>query len=154
MPLNDLSSLNLRLNRRVNKMEDRVNRNVRDAVVGAHRVIASGTPVDTGQARSNWRGFSGLNAPSNVIEPYAPGEKLGISETANLEAANAQVRRAAMNWKPSSGKRFLIFNNWPLISDLNAGTISKQGSFFIEAGIAFWGSRIRAIRGWMSRTGN
>ena len=153
MAYNDLLSLGLRLNRRAEGMEVKVNRRMREAIVSTHRVIASGTPVDTGQARSNWRGSSAANAPTDVIEAYAPGTKLGISETANLASANAQVARAATRWKATSGRPFFIFNNWPLISDLNAGNISTQGSFFLQAGIGHWSAQIRRIKGWMTRNG-
>jgi len=116
------------------EFEKIVNREAREIVVETHRVFASGVPVDTGQARSNTRGSSALATPSNVIPPYVPGVKLGIAETGNLNAANAQCRRAAKVWKASGGARkpFVIFNNWPEIERLNNGDISSQGRHFVQ----------------------
>lgn len=114
------------------KFEKDVNREVRNVVNDAHYTFAEGVPVDTGEARSNTRGTSAKRVPTNVIPAYAPGSKLGRKETSNLNAANAQCKRASRVWRASTGKPFTIFNNWPLIDKLNDGTISKQGSRFAE----------------------
>lgn len=129
-----LKSLAFRLTKRMNRFDARVNKTMKEIVVKSHYVTASGTPADTGQARSNWRASGALVQPNNVISAYVPGKKLGISETQNLNAANAQVRRVVRAWSAKTGKPLYLFNNWPQIDALNNGTISKQGSHFVEAG--------------------
>lgn len=129
-----LESLKFRLTERMNRFDAKVNKSMKEIVVKTHYVIASGTPVDTGQARSNWRASSAALVPTNVIQPYAPGKKLGLQETGNLAASQAQVRRAVRPWRARSGKPLHLFNNWPLITELNNGSISAQGRNFIEEG--------------------
>ena len=116
------------------EFEKTVNKEAREIVVKTHYVFASGVPVDTGEARSNTRGSSARVTPSNVIPAYAPGVKLGIEETGNLNAANAQCKRAAKVWKAAGGpnKPFVIFNNWSEIERLNNGDISAQGRHFVQ----------------------
>lgn len=141
-----LSTLSRRLEKRGERFEKDANRSMRKVVVKAHYVYAEGVPVDTGEARSNTRGTSARTVPRNVIPPYAPGKKLGRGETGNLNAANAQCARAARVWKASSGKPFVIFNNWPEISRLNNGQISAQGSHFKERAARVLRNEIRKVK--------
>ena len=50
---------------------------IRRAAFASLKVAASGTPVDKGVARSNWRLSIGARTFS-VIPAYSPGHKLGI----------------------------------------------------------------------------
>ena len=132
----DLSLLPQRLDHCEKQIRVIFNRELKNAISETHYLIASGTPVDTGEARSNWRGNNTI-VPTGMIPPHAPGEKLGISETSNLNAASIQVRGALNFWPPLSGSTFYVFNNWRLIIPLNNGTISKQGSHFFDRGVRF-----------------
>lgn len=132
MPLS-LRTLPLRLDKRFKRFEKKVDDRSRIIIVSAQNAAAGGTPVDKGRARSNWRISTAAQPPSNVIPAYAPGEKLGIGESANLRGALAQGKRVASRWRASQGKTIALFNNWDQIERLNNGEISRQGSHFVEA---------------------
>lgn len=90
------------------------------------------TPVDTGKARSNW--IMSINAPvSDVIEPYAPGVKLGISETSNLIAALNQA--AAVLHGHHDSDPIYISNNVDYIGLLNQGSSKQAPALFVEVSI-------------------
>lgn len=65
------------------------------------------TPVDRGVARSNWQVATGAS-PASVRPAFAPGRKLGISETRNAAAAIANAF-ARIDRAPTAGflKKFL-----------------------------------------------
>lgn len=98
------------------------------------RSVVLGTPVDKGVARSNWRVGIGARTRS-VIPAYAPGRKLGISETANARAAiSAGVAR--INSVRGAGRSGLatsiyVSNNVDYIGGLESGRISSQNKGFI-----------------------
>lgn len=142
----DIINIGADLDLHLKKTRIRVEGQVREAVTEAHRIAASGTPVDTGEARSNWRGVEGSLGTPRVIPPYSPGKKLGIAETANLEASSKQCKKAVKNWKPFDENPFHIFNVWPLIVDLNAGSISKQGRRFYERALSALSTRLKNLK--------
>lgn len=93
------------------------------------------TPVDTGKARSNYIGSIGVGS-SVRREPYAPGDKLGIGESANAEAAVAQVDRAASTFDVSRDSTFVISNNVEYIHKLDRGTSAQnRAGGFAKLGI-------------------
>ena len=59
------------------------------------------TPVDRGIARSNWQVGTGVS-PASVRPAFAPGRRLGISETRNAAAAIADAY-ARIDRAPSAG---------------------------------------------------
>lgn len=127
-----LTTLPERLDKRFKQFEKNVDTRGRNIALGAHVAAASGTPADTGEARSNWRMTAAAVPPSGQIPAYAPGKHLGINETQNLAVAVAQGKRVAARWKASQGKPIHLFNNWSQIERLNSGEISQQGSHFVE----------------------
>jgi hypothetical protein len=96
--------------------------------------VVLGTPVDKGVARSNWR--VGIGAPTrSVIPAYAPGRKLGISETANARAAIAAGNARINAVRGVSGRglttSIYISNHTDYIGGLESGRISTQNKGFI-----------------------
>lgn len=127
-----LATLSTRLSRRVDRFELKVDKRTKEIVGTTVMTAAEGTPVDSGEARSNWRISAAVRTPGTVIPPYVPGEKLGINETANLGGVRAHANRVLALWKPAKDRPIAIFNNWEHIERLNSGEISQQGSHFIE----------------------
>lgn len=106
------------LNKRI---EQGFTRLMRQAVIGIGATLVDTTRVDTGEARSNWR--ASLGAPlGGTIPPYAPGNKLGIGETANANSAKAQHRQVAARFNVKTNTIIFITNNVPHIGVLNDGT--------------------------------
>lgn len=91
-------------------------RMIRRGAFAALKVAASGTPVDKGVARSNWRISLGARTFS-VIPAYSPGHKLGIDERANLNATLAVGRGVLQNLR--RGQAAFITNNVDYIDELN-----------------------------------
>lgn len=106
---------------------------MRVLALSIHRELVLATPVDTGRARSNWRVGVG-RTPSKEIEPYAPGEKLGIAERANAQAAidAAHQRLALPSQKP---RNIFIGNKVPYLWRLNTGFSSQASPGFIQKSI-------------------
>ena len=85
-PFSDLPAFTDRMAKNV---EDAATRIMRQLAVGIGATLVDTTRVDTGKARSNWRAT--LNVPATgTIPPYAPGNKLGVSEMANASGAKNQ----------------------------------------------------------------
>lgn len=125
-------------------------RAIRRGVRAFTKAAILGTPVDTGEHRSNWRVGYGRR-PGGTIRPYAPGKKLGINERANavaaISAAEVQIRKI----RPGRGFRVIlpvyVVNNAPVISRLNAGQIStQQKPGWVDAAFAQTGAVLRNTR--------
>lgn len=117
----------------------------------ALRTLVRSTPVDTGEARSNWR--VGIGAPTrSVIEPYAPGKKLGIGETANAAAAIA-AGVARINSLPKGPLKTSVYisNNTRHINLLNEGRSNQAPAGFVDAALA---EAEREIKNFRFLTGN
>ena len=108
---------------------------IRRAVLTAVKVMASGTPVDKGVARSNYRVSIG-NRTFSTIPAYSPGSHLGIDETANLRAVVTAARQKLSTLRP--GQSVWITNNTEYLDELNnpPGHSSQSRGGFIEAGFA------------------
>ena len=100
---------------------------IRRAAFASLKVAASGTPVDKGVARSNWRVSLGSRTFS-VIPAHSPGHKLGIGERANLNATLAAGRAVLRSLQRDQAA--FVTNNVDYIDELNA----KHG--FVEAAAA------------------
>lgn len=111
----------------------------RKAAFAALKVAASGTPVDKGVARSNWRISIGARTFA-VIPAYAPGKNLGIDETANLRATLAAGRAALLTLTRSNANSAAILtNNVEYIDLLDQGppfTQQTSGGFVAAAAAA------------------
>lgn len=120
---------------------------VKRAIKAALKAVVRATPVDTGEARSNWR--VGVGAPTRgVIPPYAPGKKLGLSETGNASAAIA-AGIARINTVKNTGflkTALYLSNHTRHISILNTGHSGQASEGFIERAFAAAKLEIRRFR--------
>lgn len=92
---------------------------IAEAILAA---VVADTPVDTGQAKSNW--FVSIGGPASDIRgPYAPGTK-GSTALDNIIATveMGNLKLAAY----TSGAVLHITNNLDYIGELNDGSLSKQ----------------------------
>ncbi len=94
--------------------------------------VIRATPVDTGEARSNWVASVGRQDRSRR-GPYAPGSKLGLGESANAAAAIAQNTRTIRSSLP--GQSLYVQNNAPHIGELNRGKSTQAPALFVQTGI-------------------
>lgn len=103
---------------------------IRRAAFAALKVAASGTPVDEGVARSNWRLSIGART-FKVIPAHSPGKNLGIDERANLNATLAAGRNVLRSLV--RGQAVILTNNADHIDDLNQGSSGQSSGGFVEA---------------------
>lgn len=103
--------------------------------------VVDATPVDTGRARSNWQ--VSLDSPNEiVIQPYAPGMRLGRGETSNKNASIAQAN-SVINLRRSREK-LIIQNNVPYINKLNSGSSQQNPEPFVYVSVL---KGIRSLNG-------
>lgn len=91
---------------------------LRDVATAIVDKVAETTPIDTGQASSNW--ITSLGAP---VQHYNPVPKTAPIGGAGPGVSKAQVRQAVAPVK--GGQSVWIANNVPYIVELNRGS-SKQ----------------------------
>lgn len=126
----------LQFSRNIRKTGSRIENNskvlVQRVAKTALRELVDGTPVDTGEARSNWRVSLG-NPTRAVIPPHAKGKKLGIGERANARAAIragiSVINRLKVGAKFGSGEAgsaLFITNAIPFLSRLREGYSAQQ----------------------------
>lgn len=112
-----------------------VTRLAQNVAKGIGVTVTDTTRVDTGLARSNWRAT--IDAPAaGVIPPYSPGNHLGISETANANAAKAQQKSVIERYDASKRPSIFITNNVPYIGHLNNGTTRRAPDLMVQQGFA------------------
>jgi hypothetical protein len=103
------------------------------------RDLVDGTPVDTGEARSNWRVSIG-GQKRNIIPPHYPGEKLGLQEKRNARETISEGIKEINTLRVGQFKRgtgqagssVKITNNVPYIDDLRRGTSKQQPNDWVE----------------------
>lgn len=121
-----------RMNIQARGLPEAINRLVRAVALAADQAIVLATPVDTGNARSNW--VVGLNAPvTSERDPYAPGSRLGIGEQANAQAAMEHARQVVS--ARGRGQSVWISNNVDYIGKLNEGFSRQAPANFVEMGV-------------------
>lgn len=112
--LRDVARLFRRLGDRV---EQNTHNMVRIAALAVDRKLVFRTPVDTGQARSNW--LVGINAPTR--------------QTEGVESPGAAIARASATIRASKpGDTIYISNNLPYIGELNRGKSRQAPPGFVE----------------------
>lgn len=147
---NTIAQFAERMKKRGDQIENAGARVIRRSTRAFVREVVLGTPVDTGKHRSNWR--VGIDRrPGGVIQPYAPGRKLGIAERSNATATIAAAEVQIAKIRPGRGRKvdFNVFvvNNAPVIGKLNAGQISTQQTpGWINAALLTALSKIRTMR--------
>lgn len=128
----DLGGLGRRLDLVADRLERGVDVKVKRTALAIDQVLVLATPVDQGRARSNWR-VSVSSPLEGVIDPYAPGDGLGVGETENAREALAQGREAIGARRP--GESIFITNNLDYIVFLNDGSSAQAPAGFVEAAI-------------------
>jgi hypothetical protein len=118
---------------------------VRQVATGVGATLVDTTRVDTGAARSNWR--ASLNQPlDGTIPPYAPGNKLGASETGNSSLAKAQQKSTIDQFDAGRHKSIFITNNIPYIETLNNGRPSVAADNMVEQALLTGREILRSLR--------
>ena len=98
---------------------------LRQVALAVDQAEVLATPVDTGEARSNW--VMSIGSPvTNMIGPYVPGERLGVEETANALAAITQASAIVSSVRP--GDTIYLSNNASHMLYLNRDGISPQAN--------------------------
>lgn len=127
------------------RIDQNITAGLRSTYMAGGSTAVRSTPVDTGEARSNWQGSR--NVPILITRPpYFPGMKLGISETANAAAAIQQMRAVALGFSLHTDRSLYIANAVGHIGPLNSGEASKQGSHMFEKAIVAASAAARRIR--------
>jgi len=97
--------------------------------------LVNGTPVDTGEARSNWRVSLG-NPTRSVIPPHAPGKHLGIHEKSNAKATIQEgfqtIEKLKSNSKGGAVQSLYITNSIPFLDRLRNGYSAQQPNDWVE----------------------
>ena len=150
-----LAQFSKNMRRRGRAVENSGSELVRRATLLMVKGAAGATPVDTGEARSNWR--VGVGAPpSAIIPPWAPYPKgskangAGVGERANLNAVVNVARGRIGGVKGRSGigltTALYVVNNSPQIGFLNNGRSNQAPGGFIQAAFAEASAGIRGAR--------
>lgn len=121
-----------RMRFRADELEKNANRTVRKVALAADQAIVVATPVDTGQARSNWL-VSLLSPRADTIPPYVAGMG-GSTGAQNVIAAQAQGASVIGTRQP--GQDVWISNNLPYIGRLNNGFSAQAPANFVQAAAA------------------
>lgn len=112
----------------------------KEQALDAQYLLARDTPVDTAEARSNWRisigrPLSGVIAPykpylSRWSPPYGPGGSKG--ESTNLSQVTAQGKARLSRYKTGS---IYISNNVPYIGPLDRGHSKQTSGGFVARAV-------------------
>lgn len=114
-----------------------------EAIKQAGFYVALGTPVDSGDARSNWIASKNARIVAQ-IPAYAPGIKLGQTETANLQGAMNQHENVAASFNAEKDISLHITNSLPYIDRLNSTDHSAQADpGFFERALPYAQSKIK-----------
>ena len=89
----------------------------REMAVFATSTVAAVTPIDTGQAKSNW--FVQENIPANQVLQFGPVERV----SATTAEATSQARADALPEAPAGD--IYISNHLDYIADLENGSSSQ-----------------------------
>lgn len=122
------------MRQRAEQFEKSATHIVRTVAKAADTTLVETTTADTGEARSNW--VATVDSPfGGTIPPYAPGKKLGIGETANKFAAQAQFASIALGFKAGRNHTLYISNNVEHIGLLNDGSPTNPPYHMVEQAI-------------------
>lgn len=146
----------LQFSRNIRKLGSRIENNsvalTKRVAKKALRGLVEGTPVDEGDARSNWRVSLG-NPTRAVIPAYAPGKKLGRGESANARAAIAagfakinQLKVGAKRGSGQAGTALFITNAIPYLGRLRDGSSSQQPNDWVEVALSEARMEIAGVR--------
>lgn len=133
------------MRKRSRQVGNSATRAVKTASKASLRALVEATPVDTGEARSNWRVGIGA-APTAVIPPYVPypkgskangaGRGEGANASAAISAGNARIDAVRGISGLGLTTAIIIANNSRQIGFLNAGSSQQAPGGFIESATA------------------
>lgn len=127
----NLASFARKMRFRANEADRNTNRTVRKVALAAHQTVAIATPVDTGQARSNW--WVTLGSPTDATrEAFFPGEK-GSTAAQNVAAVLGEGRSVISGRR--NGTDVWISNNLPYIGKLNQGSSAQAPAMFVQQAV-------------------
>ena len=106
--------------------------------------LAVATPVDTGEAVSNWQVGIG-NSPSSVLPPYAPGEHGSTADTNRMAMLDAGIAKIDA-YKSGQGEAVHIVNNAKHIGALNDGHSRQAPANFIEMAVRAGREAVQNLR--------
>lgn len=116
---------------------------VAKAAVQGFTTLVITTPVDTGEARSNW--LVGIdNIPGGKVSPHSPGKGLGVGETANASSTIKIGIDRINRFKPEHRSIFIV-NNTPYIDKLDNGSSAQAPNGMTGAGLAVINSKLEKI---------
>jgi hypothetical protein len=122
---------------RIDQLARRIDRNVDIAVklvaVAVNQTVVLTTPVDTGQARNNWRVSLGTPITDTTSEVDPTG-------TTRIQSNNSVIRRRS----PRARQSIYITNNLPYIEALNNGRSAQAPAGFVQRAVL---DGIRALDG-------
>jgi len=105
---------------------------VKDVAIGVLTSVVRDTPVDTGQAKSNWQ-VAMMKPASGTRAAYVPGEK-GSTSLDNTIAA-IEMGQAKIENEYISGSEIHITNNLEYITDLNDGASSQAPPGYVQEAV-------------------
>lgn len=129
----ELKQLSIRISGDLDKV-------VRQVALAIDQAVVVATPVDTGQARSNW--LVSVGQPrTDTIPAYDPGV-LGSSSGPNTTQALDQGRNVISS--AASGATIYISNNLPYIGRLNQGYSRQAPAGYIERAVEAASNAVKA----------
>ncbi len=128
-----------KLNRLSKVIPANVKTGLKETVLVIDQALVTGTPVDTGRARSNW--VVGLGLSTRAIDAYVPGEE-GSTAGANAQAA---LKQAKDFLDGTDASVIYISNNLPYIQYLNEGSSSQAPAGFVEAAVEAGVAHVKKI---------
>lgn len=141
MPPSQRSDVLVKLKAFRKDVEKKVNAATRNIAIAIVDAVAEHTPVDTGEARSNW--LVGIGSPrGEVVSPHAPGHHQGIEETENLTRTMSAAREALSGY---AGGEINITNNVGHIRKLDEGGSQQSPGDFVGVAIAAV-STVKAVK--------
>ncbi len=132
-PFSKLAARMRNLERHVS--ETAIDRIVKNAATEFGSKVVDATRVDTGKARSNWRASLGRAISGAARKPYAPGEKLGIGETANRQAVKNQQRANIQLFRAKLHRSIFFTNRTPYIETLDRGGPRNSADRMVDKGL-------------------
>lgn len=131
--MGNLIQFNRNMIRRANGLPLGISRLKRKVALAVDREAIFSTPVDTGNARSNW--IVTVGAPtSRERQPFFPGVGLGINENENGSAA-FQDGVTVLGRPIGEGVPVYIQNNVPYIEKLNSGGSAQAPARFVQIAV-------------------
>jgi hypothetical protein len=133
---NNGSEFRARMMRIAAGLDGNVNRSVRNFAFELITRLNVNNPIDTGQARSNWKVT--INDPSDFYRPlpdYAARRGKRKPDVAAISSAFAAARATIDTWT-NLHRVMYIQNNAPYIGFLNNGTDRHAATYFVETSIA------------------